>query len=40
MIDGSINKSTDNDVKELLEDFIKNATEKNIEIQLIKYNIN
>ncbi len=39
MIDGSINKSTDNDVTELLEDFVANAPERNINIKLIKYTI-
>jgi hypothetical protein len=40
MIDGSINKSTDNDVKEVIEDFLRNAASKNIEIHLIKYKVN
>lgn len=39
MIDGSINKSTDKDVKEVFEDFSKNCAERNITIQLIKYTI-
>ncbi len=39
IIDGSINKSTDNDVKEILMAFIKSSKQKSIEIQLVKYNI-
>jgi len=37
IIDGSINKSTDKDVKEVILDFIDVASERNIEIQLVKY---
>lgn len=39
IIDGSINKSTDKDVQELLLDFVETSKQKNIEIQLVKYNI-
>lgn len=39
IIDGSINKSTDSDVKEVLADFIQSSDQKNIEIQLIKFKI-
>lgn len=39
IIDGSINRSTDKDVKEVLEDFMDSSRQKNIDIQLIKYNI-
>ena len=37
IIDGSINKSTDKDVKEVLVNFIETSKQKNIEIQLVKY---
>jgi hypothetical protein len=39
IIDGSINKMTDKDVKEVMSDFISTAPHKNIEIQLVKYNL-
>lgn len=39
IIDGSVNKSTDKDVQEVLNEFIETARQKNIEIQLVKYNI-
>lgn len=39
IIDGSINKSTDKDVKEVLSDFYETSEQKNVEVQLIKYNI-
>jgi MFS superfamily sulfate permease-like transporter len=39
IIDGSINKSTDKDVKEVLATFVETSAQKNIEIQLVKYNI-
>lgn len=37
IIDGSINKTTDKDVSEVLSSFYKMAPQKNIEIQLVKY---
>jgi MFS superfamily sulfate permease-like transporter len=40
MIDGAITKSTDKDVKEIIEEFIDDSKEKNIEVQLIKYTLN
>jgi MFS superfamily sulfate permease-like transporter len=39
IIDGSITKSVDKDVKEVLADFIENSKQKNIQVQLIKYQI-
>ncbi|MBL7930709.1 MAG: SulP family inorganic anion transporter, partial [Bacteroidia bacterium] len=39
IIDGSINRSTDSDVKEILAEFVHASEQKEIEIQLIKYNI-
>jgi MFS superfamily sulfate permease-like transporter len=39
IIDGSITKSVDKDVKEVLADFIENSKQKNIQVQLIKYHI-
>lgn len=39
IIDGSINRSTDKDVNEVLQNFIETARLKNIKIQLIKYSI-
>jgi MFS superfamily sulfate permease-like transporter len=39
IIDGSINKSTDKDVKEVFLDFIEIAKEKNIEVQFVKYSL-
>lgn len=36
IIDGSNNKSIDNDVKEVIEDFINSSEEKQIEVELIK----
>ena len=40
IIDGSINKSTDKDVKEVLMDFVESSKHNNIEIQFVKYTIN
>jgi MFS superfamily sulfate permease-like transporter len=40
IIDGSINKTTDKDVQEVIQDFVETSPKKNIEIQLVKYNIN
>lgn len=39
IIDGSINKSTDKDVKEILLDFVELSKKDNIEVQFVKYNI-
>lgn len=39
IIDGSINKSTDKDVKEVLQDFIVVSKLNGIEVQLVKYNL-
>lgn len=39
IIDGSINKSTDKDVKDVLADFMVTSKNKNIEIQLVKFTI-
>jgi MFS superfamily sulfate permease-like transporter len=39
IIDGSINRSTDKDVQEVLADFIAVAKDRNIEIQLVQYQI-
>jgi MFS superfamily sulfate permease-like transporter len=39
IIDGSINKTTDHDVKEVLMEFIETAGQKNVEVQLVKYSI-
>lgn len=39
IIDGSINRSTDKDVNEVILNFIETARLKNIKIQLIKYSI-
>jgi MFS superfamily sulfate permease-like transporter len=39
IIDGSINKSTDKDVQEVLVDFVESSEQKSIEIQLVKYRI-
>ncbi|MDI1355135.1 MAG: SulP family inorganic anion transporter [bacterium] len=39
IIDGSINKSTDKDVQEVLRDFVEISAERNIEIQFVKYNL-
>ena len=39
IIDGSITKSTDKDVKEVLVDFLETSEQKNIEIQFVKYTI-
>jgi MFS superfamily sulfate permease-like transporter len=39
IIDGSINKSTDKDVKEVLNDFIFASRDKKIDVQLIKYHV-
>jgi len=38
IIDGSINKNTDKDVKEVFIDFNRNALQRNIHIQLVKFN--
>ena len=37
-IDGTINKKTNNDVKDVIKDFIETSKRKNISIDLIKYN--
>lgn len=39
IVDGSINKSTDNDVKEVIQDFVDGSKDKQIDIELIKYNL-
>jgi len=39
IIDGSITKSTDKDVKEVLLDFVETSEQKDIEIQFVKYTI-
>ncbi len=39
IIDGSINRTFDNDVKEVLTEFIKAGKEKQIEIKLINFNL-
>lgn len=39
IIDGSITKSVDKDVKEVIADFIESSRQKNINVQLIKYQI-
>ncbi|MES2681377.1 MAG: SulP family inorganic anion transporter [Bacteroidota bacterium] len=39
IIDGSINKTTDKDVKEVMEDFMDTAKNRKIEVELIKYEI-
>lgn len=39
IIDGAINKSIDNDVKELIEDFIDNSQEKQIQVELNKFKL-
>ncbi len=39
IIDGTINKTTDKDVQDVLRDFVESAPDKNIEIQLNKYTI-
>jgi len=39
IIDGSINKTTDKDVREVLQDFVEISKQKKIEIQLVKYSI-
>jgi MFS superfamily sulfate permease-like transporter len=39
IIDGTINKSTDKDVKEVLDEFSETSKQKNIEIVLIKYHL-
>ena len=39
IIDGSINKSIDKDVKEVLQDFHQTSKQKQIEVQFIKYDI-
>lgn len=38
IIDGSINKTTDKDAKEILLDFIDHSKEKQIDVEVIKYN--
>lgn len=39
IIDGSINRSTDKDVKEVMLDFISSSKKRNIEVQLVKYKL-
>lgn len=39
IIDGTINRSTDKDVREVFQDFMEASKKKNIEIQLVKYSI-
>ena len=39
MIDGSINKTTDKDVREVIEDFVEAAGNRNLEVLLIKFEI-
>jgi MFS superfamily sulfate permease-like transporter len=39
IIDGTVNKTTDKDVQDVLRDFADNAKEKNIRIQFVKYNL-
>jgi MFS superfamily sulfate permease-like transporter len=38
ILDGSINKTIDKDVKEVFDDFFQTSEEKNIEIQRVKFN--
>lgn len=40
VIDGSINKKINRDAKDVIEEFIEKAKNKNIDVQLIKLNIN
>jgi MFS superfamily sulfate permease-like transporter len=40
IIDGSINKLIDNDVKDVLNDFLITAKDKNIKVELVKVNLN
>ena len=39
ILDGTINKATDPDVREVINDFIKNSKNKQIELSLIKYSV-
>lgn len=39
IIDGSINKTTDKDVKEVFIDFIHQSRQRNIEVQFVKYSL-
>jgi MFS superfamily sulfate permease-like transporter len=39
IIDGSINKSTDKDVREVLADFIHSSKQNDIDIQFVKYSL-
>lgn len=39
IIDGTITRSTDKDVREVMIDFVKSASKKNIHIQFIKYQL-
>ncbi len=39
IIDGSITRTTDKDVKEVLNDFVQGATKRNISVQFIKYQL-
>ena len=40
IIDGTINKKVNRDVKDVIIDFVKHSKKKNIEVELIKLNIN
>ena len=40
IIDGSINRTTDKDVQEVFSDFLEASKQNNIEIQIVKYQIN
>ncbi len=39
IIDGSINKTTDKDAREVMQAFVSRSPEKNIEIEIVKYTI-
>jgi MFS superfamily sulfate permease-like transporter len=39
IIDGTINKTTDKDVREVMEDFMDTAKNRKIEVELIKYEV-
>jgi MFS superfamily sulfate permease-like transporter len=39
IIDGTINKSTDNDIRDVIHDFLKSCKERHIEVEVIKYEI-
>ncbi len=39
IIDGSINKTTDKDAREVMSEFLESAQNRNIEVELIKYEI-